>query len=179
MRPNFMTAAMWRDKAPDVPVSFVVSKGENDLIVLVPHDYDLGLVARIAKRFSERIEQPVSVFHDSFREKFRLYPFPPGTEKLLDITLLGIFCFSIDGTSTSTADHIPRPRNSWILFRQEKSKALKAEHQGITASELSSICSEMWKSLTHDEKAEWQAKAQEEERLHKERYPDYRYVTRK
>lgn len=32
--------------------------------------------------------------------------------------------------------HIPRPRNSWILYRQAMSKVLSKQHPGTNASEL-------------------------------------------
>lgn len=38
--------------------------------------------------------------------------------------------------SDESEARIPRPRNSWILYRQEKSKAIVAENPGITAAEV-------------------------------------------
>ena len=37
----------------------------------------------------------------------------------------------------------------------------------------------MWRDATPDTKAIWQEKAQEEDRLHKEKYPNYQYKARK
>lgn len=37
----------------------------------------------------------------------------------------------------------------------------------------------MWRQESKAEKAVWKQKAEEEDRLHKEKYPDYKYTTRK
>jgi hypothetical protein len=39
-------------------------------------------------------------------------------------------------TGSDSDKHIPRPPNSWILYRQAKSRELSREFPGITASEL-------------------------------------------
>ncbi|KAG6119909.1 hypothetical protein E4U14_004571 [Claviceps sp. LM454 group G7] len=78
-----------------------------------------------------------------------------------------------------TSSHIPRPKNSWILYRQHKSRELRKDHPGITASELSTMISSLWKNENDEERKFWQQKAQEEDRLHKEKYPGYKYSTKK
>lgn len=94
-----------------------------------------------------------------------------------------------------SSSHIPRPRNSWILYRQFKSRELRKDHPGITASELctclllqsiehvltllATLISNLWKNESDDEKAFWQRMAQEEDRMHKEKYPGYKYTTKR
>nr|BAD72606.2 MAT1-1-3 [Ephelis japonica] len=174
----------------DAPVTFVTSEVQGNIHIFVPETFHRSLVESIANNFSRRVQQPVSVFHDSYRQKFRFCPLPFGAT--VDITNYGTLFFSCDLTGSKelpvmtnvveteeTSNHIPRPRNSWILYRQFKSRELRKDHQGITASELSTMISSLWKNETEEEKAFWQKMAQEEDRLHKEKYPGYKYTTKK
>ncbi|KAG5998094.1 hypothetical protein E4U43_002495 [Claviceps pusilla] len=175
----------------DAPVTFVTSEVQGNVHVFVPETFHRNLVEVIANNFSRSIQQPVSVFHDCYRQKFRLCPLPLGA--VVDTTSYGTPFFSCDLSNVQgspaaeasaveaedTASHIPRPRNSWILYRQFKSRELRKDHSGITASELSTMISSLWKNETDEEKAFWQKMAQEEDRLHKEKYPGYKYTTKK
>ena len=99
-----------------------------------------------------------------------------------------------DARRKTADEHIPRPRNSWILYRQAMSKELSKQHPGTTASELckfhklplerkliskATMISKMWREAPQEERDIWQARAKEEDRLHKEMYPWYKYTTRK
>ncbi|PSS03263.1 high mobility group box domain-containing protein [Coniella lustricola] len=72
--------------------------------------------------------------------------------------------------------HVKRPRNSWIIYRSEKSKLLHHTSPGISAGEISSEVSRLWKNETEDVKEYYCGLADEEARLHKEKYPEYRYT---
>ncbi|KAG5946831.1 hypothetical protein E4U53_006513 [Claviceps sorghi] len=174
----------------DAPVTFVTSEVQGNVHVFVPETFHRSLVEVIANNFSRLVQQPVSVFHDSYRQKFRICPLPLGA--VADTTSYGTPFFSCDLSTPKdspaessvveaedTVSHIPRPRNSWILYRQFKSRELRKDHSGITASELSTMISSLWKNETDEEKAFWQKMAQEEDRLHKEKYPGYKYTTKK
>ncbi|KAM4064852.1 HMG (high mobility group) box domain-containing protein [Hirsutella rhossiliensis] len=150
---------------------------------------EMGLVETIANNFSRRVQQPVKVFHDDWREKYRLCPLPLGVQAN-DITY-GSLCFECDSSEPlpemnskddvvdGKTGHIPRPRNKWILYRQYHAAIIKKEIGLITASEISTMISNMWRQASEAEKAIWQQKAEEEDRLHKEKYPDYKYTTKK
>ncbi|KAG6004703.1 hypothetical protein E4U21_000858 [Claviceps maximensis] len=176
--------------AMDSPVTFVTSEVQGNVHVFVPETFHRSLVEMIANNFSRSVQQPVSVFHDSYRQKFRVCPLPFGA--VVDTTSYGTLFFSCDVSNVKdspaetsvvepedSVSHIPRPRNSWILYRQYKSRELRKDHSGITASELSTMISCLWKNETDEEKAFWQRMAQEEDRLHKEKYPGYKYTTKK
>nr|AKE48501.1 MAT1-1-3 [Ustilaginoidea virens]AKE48505.1 MAT1-1-3 [Ustilaginoidea virens] len=175
----------------DCPVTYITSEVQGNVHVFIPETFHRSLVELVASNFSRRIQQPVSVFHDAYRQKFRICPLPSGSA--VDTTSYGslfLTCDYSEEIKETSADtivvepednrgHIPRPRNSWILYRQFKSRELRKDHPGITASELSTLISSLWKDETEEEKAFWKKMAQEEDRIHKEKYPGYKYTTRK
>ncbi|CEH11707.1 HMG-box transcription factor [Ceraceosorus bombacis] len=74
------------------------------------------------------------------------------------------------------ADHVPRPRNAFILFRSH------AHRQGLVPKELSAnhsnisvIISHMWRSLPTEEREMWAKEAQREKDEHALLYPDYKF----
>lgn len=76
-----------------------------------------------------------------------------------------------------SGNHIPRPRNAFILFRTEFwthkkiTKAVEHDHRHI--SRIIGYC---WKELPEDEKERWRRKADEEKREHALKYPEYRFA---
>ncbi|RDA89029.1 hypothetical protein CP532_0653, partial [Ophiocordyceps camponoti-leonardi (nom. inval.)] len=68
---------------------------------------------------------------------------------------------------------------SWILYRQHQSGVMKKRYPGITASEISTATSKMWRLESKDVRAYWKKQAQEEDRLHKEKYPNYKFTAKK
>ncbi|KUI72756.1 Sporulation minus regulator 2 [Cytospora mali] len=76
---------------------------------------------------------------------------------------------------TPPAVKIPRPPNSWILYRKEKSKELRQANPAMSAGEISTEASRQWKLEEQTMKDYYQALAEEEARRHKIKYPDYRY----
>ena len=68
-------------------------------------------------------------------------------------------------------DHIPRPRNAFIIFRADRSK----EYQGRTAGDISQLVAAEWKSLAADVRARYERHADEEKQRHKVLYPHYRF----
>ncbi|PHH90959.1 hypothetical protein CDD83_2087 [Cordyceps sp. RAO-2017] len=176
--------------AADTLMTFVTSETQGTVHVFVPDIFDRSVVEGIAQNFSRRVQQPVKVFHDEWRQKYRLCPLPSGVKA--DILTYGTFYYecdlsepkpaaspSKDETSGGKTAHIPRPRNSWILYRQYKAAQIQQQYPGITASELSTMISRSWKAASKEQKKFWQQKAREEDRLHKEKYPDYKYTTKK
>ncbi|EFZ01123.2 MATA HMG-box domain protein [Metarhizium robertsii] len=174
----------------DTPVTFVTSEIQGNVHIFIPETFHRNLVEVIASNFSRRVQQSVSVFHDAYRQKFRICPLPPGSA--VNPTNYGILLFTCDSSGPKelkaqaktaepedSSSHIPRPRNSWILYRQFKSRELRKDHPGITASELSTLISNLWKNESDGEKAFWQKMAQEEDRMHKEKYPGYKYTTKR
>ncbi|GAA5853470.1 hypothetical protein JCM8547_002468 [Rhodosporidiobolus lusitaniae] len=76
-----------------------------------------------------------------------------------------------------SANHIPRPRNAFILFRSHAvSNGLIPKSMGITDHKnISQIVGSVWRGLSDEERKEWDDLAQEEKRQHAEKYPEYRF----
>ncbi|KAK3996942.1 high mobility group box-domain-containing protein [Cladorrhinum sp. PSN332] len=70
---------------------------------------------------------------------------------------------------------IPRPRNQFIIYRQWMSTRLQAENPGLTAGSISQVVSQMWHAEKPSVKAHFKALADHEDRVHKVRFPGYRY----
>jgi HMG (high mobility group) box len=75
-------------------------------------------------------------------------------------------------------DHVPRPPNAFLMFRSEfwarekqKEKPIDRNHRNI-----SRIVSHCWNSMGNEEKARYQALAQERKQLHRLEHPNYKYA---
>ncbi|KAL6836225.1 MAT1-1-3 [Trichoderma sp. SZMC 28015] len=185
MQPRYITDQV-ENTLPDVPMTFVRCESQGDVHVFIPEAFDLDLVTTVAENFSRKVQQPVRVFHDEILQKFRLCPIPEGST--VDTSSYGVFHFLCDKSEPKLnlpsndqheAKRIPRPRNSWILYRQFFSAEFTKCYPGITASELSTLISAKWKSEPPHEKKFWNDLAEQEKRNHKQKYPDYKYRVRK
>jgi hypothetical protein len=75
--------------------------------------------------------------------------------------------------------HIPRPPNSWILYRTDTLRTLSISPSSRRKqSSISQEISEMWKSAPPELRAEYQEKAERAKEEHKRKYPDYAYRPR-
>ncbi|KAJ9608127.1 slightly ste11-like protein [Cladophialophora chaetospira] len=74
---------------------------------------------------------------------------------------------------------IPRPRNSFILFRQHQQSSIIAQNPGIPNPQVSKIIGEQWRGLSAEAKEEWNLLAEEEKARHQQQYPGYRYHPRR
>ncbi|KIO31567.1 hypothetical protein M407DRAFT_219396 [Tulasnella calospora MUT 4182] len=68
-------------------------------------------------------------------------------------------------------EHIPRPMNSWMLFRADWTRKHKNEQKG----NLSARAAVEWRVLSHAERAVWIQKAELIKKEHARMYPDYKY----
>ncbi|KAK4125087.1 hypothetical protein N657DRAFT_655203 [Parathielavia appendiculata] len=75
-----------------------------------------------------------------------------------------------------TKVHIRRPRNQFIIYRQWMSAKIHANNPGVTAARISQIVGQMWRDAKPEIKVRFKALADEEDRMHKAKYPGYRYV---
>ncbi|WRT68647.1 uncharacterized protein IL334_005626 [Kwoniella shivajii] len=75
-----------------------------------------------------------------------------------------------------TADHIPRPRNAFILFRKHvvDSKLIPASVE-MRHQNVSIITAKMWSEAPPDQKAQFNDLARIEKEEHLKKYPGYRY----
>ncbi|KAJ5298919.1 Small-subunit processome Utp12 [Penicillium atrosanguineum] len=70
---------------------------------------------------------------------------------------------------------IPRPRNSFILYRQHYQAAVVHQNPGLSNPDISKIIGRQWKALSDEEREKWNSLAREEKDRHQQQYPDYRY----
>ncbi|KAL1919249.1 uncharacterized protein VTP21DRAFT_1941 [Calcarisporiella thermophila] len=82
-------------------------------------------------------------------------------------------------TNIRNGKKIPRPRNSFIIYRQERQREINNVYAGISNNDISKIVGELWSLESDEVKEAYRALAEEEKRLHKERYPEYKYKPRK
>ncbi|UKZ80563.1 hypothetical protein TrVFT333_008325 [Trichoderma virens FT-333] len=69
----------------------------------------------------------------------------------------------------------PRPRNSFMLYRQHHQSSVAKDNKGSSNPEISKIIGNMWKRLTEHEREIWTQLAEEEKKHHALKYPGYRY----
>lgn len=87
-------------------------------------------------------------------------------------------------TGTMVKGKIPRPPNSWIIYRREQNDILQEwlEEEGepaLAAAEVSKLVSLLWKALSAEERADYGRQAVEEKAIHKQTYPDYKFQPQK
>ncbi|GAA5890834.1 hypothetical protein JCM6882_008830 [Rhodosporidiobolus microsporus] len=78
-------------------------------------------------------------------------------------------------TRRLSANHIPRPRNAFILFRSHAVQSgLIPKSMGISDHKhISQIVGSVWRGLSDEERKQWDDLAEEEKRQHREKYPNY------
>ncbi|KAI8078057.1 uncharacterized protein B0P05DRAFT_572062 [Gilbertella persicaria] len=90
-------------------------------------------------------------------------------------------CFKSDHASTSTSTpppsvpKIPRPLNSFMIFRLEKQREILAQCPGANHCDISKIVSKWWSELAPKEKQVYIKQAETNKLNHKKKYPDYKY----
>lgn len=77
------------------------------------------------------------------------------------------------------APKVPRPRNVFMLYRQNYQSDVVARNPGIANPDISKIIGRMWRELNDTDKAYWKQRAEEEKIRHRQQYPDYRYQPRR
>ncbi|CCH42289.1 Sex-determining region Y protein [Wickerhamomyces ciferrii] len=83
-------------------------------------------------------------------------------------------------TCRNEGNHIPRPRNAFILFRQQHHQSVLDEGNVIrTNPDVSRELGKRWRDLSPKEKEHWNKLAEEEKKRHAEKYPGYRYIPRR
>jgi hypothetical protein len=103
---------------------------------------------------------------------------------------------AVDATlATPKAKKVPKPANSWILYRKSKHHSVVAQNPGMHTSEIcklarlhimfhkltapATIIGNMWKNEEPSIKTFWKVTAENEKRLHALRNPGYRVTPRK
>ncbi|KAG6862315.1 hypothetical protein C0995_016013 [Termitomyces sp. Mi166 len=85
---------------------------------------------------------------------------------------------AVERSRVSDPSSIPRPPNSWILYRSDMVTLIAPPAPGTTRSqaEVSRIISSMWKKEKPEVKAEYERRAEVKKLEHAAMYPNYRYM---
>ncbi|KAM7208976.1 HMG (high mobility group) box domain containing protein [Naviculisporaceae sp. PSN 640] len=86
---------------------------------------------------------------------------------------------TIEHRANGSGPRIPRPRNSFILYRQWMSKKLRTENPELTAGSISQIVGSLWRRESRRMKAHFNLLARMEDERHRAKYPNYRYEARR
>ncbi|KAF9549701.1 hypothetical protein CPC08DRAFT_769020 [Agrocybe pediades] len=80
----------------------------------------------------------------------------------------------------SEEGHIPRPPNSFIIFRSEYGPFYREMYQDrrVTNKQISRAAGAVWNQLSMAKRQPWEKKAMEAKEAHKAQYPDYQYRPR-
>ncbi|KAJ3043288.1 hypothetical protein HDV00_005291 [Rhizophlyctis rosea] len=74
---------------------------------------------------------------------------------------------------------IPRPPNSFILYRREKHPHVLSTNPTISNNEISKIVAKMWREEPDDVKWAYKMRSEEEAGKHREEFPGYKFRPRK
>ncbi|KAI0666229.1 hypothetical protein C8Q78DRAFT_460147 [Trametes maxima] len=77
--------------------------------------------------------------------------------------------------AAKSPDHIPRPRNAFMIFRSQHCTNVKESRVEHDHRMISKILGEVWRKLDDDKKSYYKQLAAEEKREHALRYPNYRF----
>jgi len=78
-----------------------------------------------------------------------------------------------------TEQHIPRPRNAFIIFRTQFSSRYRTSRdvkRGTANAHISKAAGETWQSLGVEGQAKYKRQAEREKAEHRKQYPDYSYT---
>ncbi|KAG7450731.1 uncharacterized protein BT62DRAFT_1001522 [Guyanagaster necrorhizus] len=82
--------------------------------------------------------------------------------------------------SSRRKNHIPRPLNSYFIFRKDIiDKKIITKDTENDSRHLSRIIGELWNNLSSEEKECYDRRAEDEKIKHQDRYPNYVYQPRK
>ncbi|CAN9244952.1 unnamed protein product [Alternaria sp. RS040] len=166
------------------------NRGENMVILPdnLPTLFGNGVVELFKKALAEKAGLPIDLTPmETANSSHTLVKMPKNTVhspqaqfNALSVHTPGSDRTAIDlATLTAAFKKAPRPMNCWIIFRDAMHKQLKAEFPNLTVQEISTRCSEIWRSLTPEGKKPWQAAAQSAKEEHLRQHPDYKYTPRK
>lgn len=86
---------------------------------------------------------------------------------------------TVVGKQRRAKNAIPRPKNSFMVYRQEKQAEIIQHHGRINNTTISEIAGFMWRAEDEEVKKAYREKAEHGKREHRRLYPDYKYSPKK
>nr|AET35419.1 SexM [Syzygites megalocarpus] len=81
-------------------------------------------------------------------------------------------------SSSMNKGKIPRPKNAFMLYRQEKQKILPLSKKRVLSKDFSKTVGEMWRNEKDDIRKYFHLLADREKIEHTKKYPEYKYNPR-
>ncbi|KAI3327283.1 hypothetical protein HD806DRAFT_520183 [Xylariaceae sp. AK1471] len=85
--------------------------------------------------------------------------------------------YRVDGENED-GEHVKRPLNAWILYRQAHHPIVTQQYKKIHNSQVSQVISAQWKSMSEVDKQPWFDLAAARAAEHKRKYPNWSYKPR-
>ncbi|KAI8967169.1 high mobility group box domain-containing protein, partial [Mycotypha africana] len=83
--------------------------------------------------------------------------------------------FTLKHRDQKKEHRIPRPPNSFLVFRQKMQKQIQEKYQGANQRDMSKIISQWWHALKPKDKQVYADEAKKLTLEHKQRYPNYKF----
>ncbi|KAG1147471.1 hypothetical protein G6F37_004054 [Rhizopus arrhizus] len=80
---------------------------------------------------------------------------------------------------TSSSNKVPRPMNSFMIYRLEKQQEIVKECPGANHRDISKVIAKWWKEMADEEKEHYRQKAELARQEHHRLYPNYKYSPKK
>ncbi|KAL8792602.1 MAG: hypothetical protein Q9195_004825 [Heterodermia aff. obscurata] len=160
---------------------------KNSVIVRAAHYntiHDQGIQI-ISSRFSNMISAPVTVSQDAFGN-VHIQPLsePLGRKSVLDPGPSVPNASNANNANSASEGKnlrgkIPRPPNSFILYRQYHHPLLKAKNPEWHNNQISLVLGKQWRNESEEVKNEFKSKAEALKQQHFQDHPEYHYQPRK
>ncbi|KAJ5726403.1 uncharacterized protein N7483_007760 [Penicillium malachiteum] len=145
-------------------------------------------VTKLANRLSVLTGRAIRIATDTTIQALRLMPLSDSnsTAETLNWDKLNhiaqqvkeaVSVGQVEGPGQS--EKIPRPMNSWILYRQHHHHAVSEANPSLPNTEISKIIAAQWRDEPAATRLEWQELSEQMKADHARAHPDYQYSPRR
>ncbi|KAJ5594450.1 uncharacterized protein N7459_000658 [Penicillium hispanicum] len=197
--PDKATEALWQHST--TPSNLAATGNEILLPMNVVELIGWPNVRKLQRRFSVLLNRPVSWIEDESISAVRLLPTPPlphnfspfvlnapgpGQMRYTDSMVHNYLSRQVhhamlngDCKLPSSSTKVPRPPNSFILYRQHHHHTVTAENPDLKITEISRIIAAKWRSESPEVREQFKVLADQMKRQHAIDHPDYQYSPRR
>ncbi|KAJ6032292.1 mating-type HMG-box protein MAT1-2 [Penicillium herquei] len=143
-------------------------------------------VSKLANRLSVLIGCAIQLVADPTIQALRLMPVSNSNGPALDWAKLNHIATQVKEAVAvgqvecpDRAGKIPRPMNSWILYRQHYHRAVSEANPNLPNTEISKIIAAQWRGEPDATRLEWQELSEKMKAEHARAHPDYQYSPRR